>query len=132
RARQAQTRPAISPSTEGIVTAPPPLQVVEYARREKLPRLLVVVPVLLLSLGASFWFLWKWKNAEAKATVSSARAELSDIPTSHATKTNALAIAASTMAKWQERQQSVEMEPSSEVKASPQAETQKTAAHPPE
>jgi hypothetical protein len=70
RARQAQKRPAISPSVEGISIAPPPLQPVEEVRPEPSQRLLVVIPVLLLSLGASFWFFSKWKNAEAKAAAS--------------------------------------------------------------
>src|SRR5262245_10395586 len=111
RARQAQKRPAISPSAEGILIVPPPLQPVEDVRRETSQRLLVVLPVLLLSLGASFWFLWKWKNLEAKAAAPVPRLELTDARSTHTGKTNAVARAAATMAQWQERQQSVSIEP---------------------
>src|SRR5687767_14230059 len=96
RARQMQKRPAISPSGEGIVATPPPLQPMEELGREKSQRLLVVIPVLLLSLGASFWFLWKWKSAEARAVASSHGSESTEVQATPTAKTNALTIAAET------------------------------------
>ena len=126
RARQAQKRPAISPSVEGILIAPPPLQPVEEVRPEPSQRLLVVIPVLLLSLGASFWFLWKWNDSKTLTAASVHRLELTEGPSTRTEKTNVLARASATLAQWQERQQSVPIEPSTEADASAPAEAQKT------
>ncbi|MCI0534685.1 MAG: hypothetical protein L0Z50_05605 [Verrucomicrobiales bacterium] len=127
RARQAQTRPAISPSAEGTLTAPPLLLPVEHTGREKSPRLLVMIPVVFLSLGASFWFLWKWKTTEAKAPASNAQPALAEVQTARPAKTNALALAAETMTKWQARQESDSAELPSAAKVSAQPESKKTA-----
>src|SRR5262245_45425586 len=122
RARQAQKRPATSPSAEGIVTVPSLLQPVEDSERERPQRLLVVLPVLLLSLGASFWLLTKWKNAERHASPSSPHPELTDVQPSSAAQTNALTVAAATITKWKERQQTEVLDSSPEVNASVQGE----------
>lgn len=90
RARHHQTS-STTPTGDAAAPAPPPLQPVED-RSEPSRQWLVLLPVLLLSLGASLWFFWQWKNPAAAADPA---------PT---TKTNVLVVATTTLAKWQARQ----------------------------
>lgn len=125
RARQAPKRPAISPSADGVWAVPPPLQPVEDTEREKSQRLLATIPVLLLALGVSLWFLWRGKHTDAKTPLADTQLESTAIQAAAPVKTNALAIARVTATKWQERQQSIEMESSAATPtlAQPEART---------
>jgi hypothetical protein len=61
--------------------------------------------VLLLSLGASFWSLWKWKTTNSQVPVAAAQPGSTETQTVPTAKTNVLATAAATLSKWQSRQQ---------------------------
>jgi hypothetical protein len=129
RARQAQKAPALLPGVEGILAAPSPLQPVDYADREKSRRLLVILPVLLLSLGASFWFFWKWKSTDTKLAAATP-SELTESQPNPVAEPNVLAKAATTVAQWEARQQSEDFQSSAEADATTANESKGTVARP--
>jgi len=139
RARQTQKRPAISPSGEAALAAPPSLQPVEETGRGKPQRLLVVIPVLLLSLGVSLWFFAKWRNAEKKAAGLSTPAKSVVAKTDASAQGNPLTRAIATAAKWEERQQaqpsnspsagSAQAQPNSVGPSAQQPQTSVAGAH---